>query len=182
MAGRRPSAVLLLSWALLAGASYFRREDLFSAAPLVEFPAPSRLRCANWCNARTGCIGLTFTANGSCQLFDQVLSVSTEPTDVQVQYIRLPCSPGWYLYGDSCYLRRFSGGLDWEESRAACRRLGEKSDLASLNDEEEQTWMMLHPSRPSTSEYIGLKREDGILTNVDGTSPSFKPSLLYRKA
>ena len=173
----RASSVLLLSCLLLAGDSYVRREDVFSADPLSETPAPSRLSCAAWCDRTTGCGGFTFTADRSCQLFDKVLSGRNSPSDVQVQYVRSACPPGWYAFRDSCYLRPTSGGLNWEEASAACKRFGKGSDLASLNDEEEEFWIMHHPSRPQTAEFIGVKREDGTLSNVDGTSPSYQPSL-----
>ncbi|KAF0307993.1 Venom allergen 5 [Amphibalanus amphitrite] len=50
--------------ALLAGASYVRRLDVFSAGPLAESAAPSRLSCAAWCNRTSGCVGFTFTDGG----------------------------------------------------------------------------------------------------------------------
>ena len=37
--------------------------------------------------------------------------------------------------------------------------------------------MMRHPSRPLTAEFIGVRRENGSLINVDGTSPSYEPLL-----
>ena len=177
----RPSAVLLLSWALLASASYYvRRLDVVSAGPLSESPAPSRISCAAGCDRTTGCVGFTLTSDGLCQQFDRVLFGATSTSGMaQVQYIQyIPpsCPPGWHLYRDSCYIRRqASVKQNWDEARAACQRLG--SDLASLNDQAEQVWMMHHPSRPSIAEVIGVRREAGTLTNVDGTTPSFEPPL-----
>ena len=179
MAALRPSDVLLLSWALLAGASYYvRRLEVVSEGLLSESAAPSRISCAAGCDRTTGCVGFTLTSDGLCQLFNRVLfgSTSTSSGAVQVQYIRPFCPPGWHLYRDSCYLRRAASvELNWDESRAACQRLG--SDLASLNDQAEQVWMMHHPSRTSVAEFIGVRLEAGTFTNVDGTTPSFEPPL-----
>ena len=55
--------------------------------------------------------------------------------------------------------------------------LRKESDLASLNDEEEEVWILRHPSRPPTAEFIVVRREGGNLSNVDGTSPSYEPLL-----
>ena len=176
----RPSSVLLLSCVLLAGASYVRREDVFSAGPLSETPAPSRLSCAALCDRTTGCSGFTFNGNGSCQLFGNVSSNLNSTSDhFQIQYLAVlvaPCPEEWLLYRNSCYLRPIpSIKPTWEEARAACRDNG--SDLASLNDENEEIWMMEHPSRPPTAEFIGVRTEDGELVNVDGTIPLYEPSL-----
>ena len=177
MAALRPSAVLLLSCTLLATASYVRRQDVFSAGPLYQFAAPSRLSCAIGCKRKADCVGFTVTAEGLCQLFDAVFTDSTSlVAHAEVQYIGLPCPPGWYLYRHSCYLRMKPGvKQDWRAFRTDCQRLG--SDLASLNDKAEESWMMHHPSRPSVGEYIGVLRENYALKNVDGSSLSYLPVL-----
>ena len=179
MAALRPSAVLLLSCTLLVGASYVRQLDVFSAGPLSESAAPSRLSCTAWCDRTSGCVGFTFTAGGSCQLFNGVLrSDADTSTAVPVDYsfpLTAPCPADWFPFRDRCFFRgTFETGQVWSEHRAACQSLGEQSDLAVPNDVQESSWMLYHPSRPTDSEFTGVKLENGAFTGPDGAAVSFQ--------
>ncbi|KAF0288766.1 CD209 antigen-like protein E [Amphibalanus amphitrite] len=175
----RPSAVLLLSCALLAGASYVRRLDVFSAGPLAESAAPSRLSCAAWCNRTSGCVGFTFTGGGQCQLFNQVYSSAADTSAMMsVGYSRpstSPCPTGWFPFRDRCFFRgAFDTEQIWDAHRAACQSLGEQSDLAVPNDMQESSWLLYHPSRSADSEFTGVKLEAGAFTGPDGAAVSFQ--------
>ena len=174
MAVLRPSAVLLLSCALLVGASYVRRSDVLSAGPVSESPAPSRISCAAWCDRTTGCVGFTLTAGGSCQLFNSLLDAEvSNGAGVPVDYItwRDPCPTGQLLYRDNCYLRETPGvSKDWEECRSDCQNLANEADLFTPRDETDVAWLVYHSSRTSNQENIGLKIQNGVFINLDGTT------------
>ena len=177
MAVLRPSAVLLLSCALLAGATYVRRLNVFSAGPLSESPAPSRISCAAGCDRKTGCLGFTLTAGGSCQLFDGLLDAESDAGEgVAVDYItrrERPCPTGQLLYRDNCYLRKTvtpSVSMNWEECRSDCQIIADDADLFTPRDETDVAWLVYHPSRPAYMENIGLKIQNGVLINPDGTT------------
>ena len=166
MAALRPSVVLLLSCALLAGASFVRRLEVFSAGTLSEQAAPSRLSCAAWCNRTSGCVGFTFTAVGSCQLFSMVRTSAADTSSMLPVGYSLPltslCPSGWFPFRDRCFIRgTFDSDRVWDEHRAACQSLGEQSDLAVPDDVQESSWLIYHPSRPTSSEFTGVKLEGG---------------------
>ena len=169
----RPSAAL--SPVLLAGGSYDRRSDVFSAGPLSTSAAPSRISCAAWCDRTTGCVGFTLTAGGSCQLFDSLLDAGADASvGVPVDYVTRrgqPCPPGLLLYRDSCYIRQPVGvGNAWQGSRSVCQSFADKADLFTPKDETDAAWLAYHPSRPAFSEYLGLKIQNGVFLNLDGTT------------
>ncbi|KAF0290712.1 C-type lectin lectoxin-Thr1 [Amphibalanus amphitrite] len=174
----RPLAVLLLSCALLAGASYVRRSDAFSAGLLSESAAPSRLSCAAWCNRTSGCGGFTFTADGRCRLSGGTFSSPPAVEVTEVDYTpppAAPCRAGWHPFRDRCFLRQTSSvSLIRSQSRQACQGLGEDVTLATPNDDAEASWMLFHPSRKTSAEFIGLKYQSGVYTDLDGTAISFQ--------
>ena len=182
MAALRPSAVLLLSCALLVGASYYRQLDVFSAGPLSESAAPSRLSCVVWCEMTSGCVGFTFTAGGSCQLFNGVLRSDADTSNaVPVGYSRptaSPCPSGWNLYRDKCYTR-IAPAVEQTcaQFRVTCQSLADAADLAVPDDNAEAMWMVHHPSRPLTGECTGLEIVAGTIVKMDGTTHSYQVAL-----
>ncbi|KAF0303647.1 CD209 antigen-like protein E [Amphibalanus amphitrite] len=165
--------------ALLAGASYVRRLDVFSAGQLAESAAPSRLSCAAWCNRTSGCVGFTFTDGGQCQLFNQVYNSAADTSAMMsVDYSRpsmSPCPTGWFPFRDRCFFRGvFDTAQIWDAHRAACQSLGKQSDLAVPDDVQENSWLLYHPSRSTSGEFIGVKLENGAFTGPDGAAVSFQ--------
>ena len=182
MALLRPSAVLLLSWALLAGASYYdRRLEVVSTGPLSESAAPSRISCAAWCDRMTGCLGFTLTAGGSCQIFNSLpdADVSSNTTAIPVEFVkRRPCLTGQLLYRDSCYLHeRTSVAMNWEECRSDCQNIANDADLFTPRDQTDVAWLLYHPSRLAIAEFIGLKIQNGVFINLDGTTNTIQPDM-----
>ncbi|KAF0303648.1 CD209 antigen-like protein C [Amphibalanus amphitrite] len=181
----RPSAVLLLSCALLAGASYVRRLDVFSAGPLAESAAPSLLSCAAWCNRTSGCVGFTFTDGGQCQLFDGILRKLVKPFNsftcdttrdgfvCESPSICSPCPYGWLTLDDYCY-HYVSTAMAWQAADDHCAGLQPGARLSPVISMEIYTVLYHSLSLPSYI-WVGLTdvEVDGTWKAVDGTESSF---------
>ncbi|KAF0288760.1 CD209 antigen [Amphibalanus amphitrite] len=164
----RPSAVLLLSCALLAGASYVRRLDVFSAGPLSESAAPSRLSCAAWCNRTSGCVGFTLTDGGQCQVFDGILRSGADTSSAV-----MPCPAGWLFVDDYCY-HYVSTAMAWQAADDHCAGLQPGARLSPIINME--TFKLVYFSLGLTSStWAGISdtEVEGTWKSVDGSTSSF---------
>ena len=177
-------SLLLSSGVLLVGASYYQRQDvLFDTEPSVELSAAAPLDCAFRCDGREDCVGFVHTADGTCQMFDSLPRVATDPSAVVPgSYVGdpvHPCPAGWFVFRDRCYFRylRAEGRLNFTEHRAVCQSFGDQSDLAVPTDVQETSWLTYHSSRTKEAEYTGLKLQDGSFFDLDGSHVSIELQL-----
>ncbi|NWZ03110.1 CLC4E protein, partial [Loxia curvirostra] len=81
------------------------------------------------------------------------------------------CGPGWQQHSSSCY--SFSlDTLSWGRARNACADLG--AELAVVNDEEEQVFLLENSNR-SSSYWLGLTdlEQEGKWRWVTGQEPQY---------
>ena len=181
MAALRLCFVVVCCYALFAGSSFIRRQDVFSLEPISWSSAPSRIACGALCQTRRRCHGFTLTADGVCQMFDSLWVGEEARGGMLVDYLLpmgAPCPPGWHLFRKTCLLWASSStGLDWSDSRKACQSRGAESDLVVLN-RELVTWLLYHTKRSRLTSYVGLKIDGGKFIQLGGSASRVKLTML----
>ncbi|XP_074624200.1 uncharacterized protein LOC141882148 isoform X4 [Acropora palmata] len=89
-------------------------------------------------------------------------------------YTAAGCPPGWYGFGDSCYLFRVRSlnvrGLNWDNARSYCLSYG--GDLVSVSNKSEMDFINSHKSKAGREYFwIGLndRRKENVFVWSDGT-------------
>ena len=168
---------------------------VLTGQPRVTVPQESHMMCASRCSKQhyVYCTSYSYTPDGMCLIYP-TWCWATEPSEAQpgvISYTKPttyvgPCHNGGIALNDTCYFHRYSSTpLTWEAAQVACAEtLGSCSRLAQPRDRLTYELLMTKTWRPNDMEWIGATDTDGdgLLTNLDGSQPSWQPPIVSHAA